>query len=105
MAGRADAARSPDPFTPPPRPLPEICTEAGFTDIEQRTVRASFAIRDPRHYWDWSMSHGFRGYVESLGPRLAAEFRARMLAGLERVHASGAITLDGAAAFTRARKA
>jgi ubiquinone/menaquinone biosynthesis C-methylase UbiE len=105
MAGRTDEARSPDPFTPPPRPLPEICAEAGFTAIEQCTVRASFAIRDPQHYWDWSMSHGFRGYVESLGPRLAAEFRARMLAGLERVHASGAITLDGAAAFTRARKA
>jgi hypothetical protein len=51
------------------------------------------------------MSHGFRGYVDSLGPRLAAEFRTRMLAGLERVHASGAITLDGTVAFTRARKA
>jgi hypothetical protein len=62
-------------------------------------------IRDPQHYWDWSTSHGFRGYVDSLGPRLAAEFRTRMLAGLERVHASGAITLDGTVAFTRARKA
>jgi SAM-dependent methyltransferase len=105
MAGRADEARSPDPFTPPPRPLPEICEEAGFTVTGQRTVRASFAIRDPQHYWDWSMSHGFRGYVDSLGPRLAAEFRTRMLAGLERGHASGAITLDGTVAFTRARKA
>ena len=105
MAGRAHEATSPDPFTPPTRPLPEICMEAGFTAIGQRTVRASFAIRDPQHYWDWSMSHGFRGYVDSLGPRLAAEFRTRMLAGLERVHARGAITLDGAAAFTRARKA
>jgi ubiquinone/menaquinone biosynthesis C-methylase UbiE len=105
MAGRAGEARSPDPFTLPPRPLPEICAEAGFTAIERRTVRASFAIRDPQHYWDWSMSHGFRGYVESLGPRLATEFRTRMLAGLERLHASGGITLDGAAAFTRARKA
>jgi ubiquinone/menaquinone biosynthesis C-methylase UbiE len=80
MAGRADEAKSPDPFT----------------------ARASFAIRDPQHYWDWSMSHGFRGYVDSLGPRLAAEFQPRMLAGLERVHASGAITLDGTVAFTRA---
>jgi ubiquinone/menaquinone biosynthesis C-methylase UbiE len=105
MAGRADEATNPDPFTPPPRPLPEICTEAGFTVIEQRTVRASFAIRDPQHYWAWIMSHGFRGYIDSLGPRLAAEFRARMLAGLERVHASGGITLDGTVAFTRARKA
>jgi ubiquinone/menaquinone biosynthesis C-methylase UbiE len=47
MAGRADEAKSPDPFTPPSRPLPETCTEAGFTAIEQHTAWASFAIRDP----------------------------------------------------------
>jgi len=46
MAGRADEARSPDPFTPPPRPLPEICAEADFTAIEQHTIRGAFAIRD-----------------------------------------------------------
>jgi SAM-dependent methyltransferase len=105
MAARAGEAQSPDPFTPPPRPLPETCAEAGFTAIEQHTVQAAFAIRDPEHYWDWSMSHGFRGYVESLGPQLGAELRTRMLAGLEQVHASGGITLDRTVAFTRVRKA
>lgn len=101
MAGRAGETKKPDPFTPPPRPLPEICAEAGFTAIEQHTARATFAIRDPQHYWDWSMSHGFRGYVNSLGPELAREFRARMFAGLERLHADGGITVDSTVAFHR----
>jgi ubiquinone/menaquinone biosynthesis C-methylase UbiE len=105
MARRAGEASCPDPFTPPPRPLPEICAQAGFTAIEQHTARESFAMRDPQHYWDWCMSHGFRGYIDSLGPKLAAEFRARLLAGLERLQATGGITLNGTAGFTRMRKA
>jgi ubiquinone/menaquinone biosynthesis C-methylase UbiE len=52
MARRAGEASSSDPFTPPPRPLPEICTRVGFTDIEQHTARAAFPIRGPQHYWD-----------------------------------------------------
>ena len=105
MARRAGEAEKPDPFTPPPRPLPELCAEAGFTGIEQRSARAAFALRDPQHYWDWSMSHGFRGYVDSLGPQLGGEFRVKMFAGLERMHASGGITLDSSVVFTRMRKA
>lgn len=105
MAGRSSETKRPDPFTPPPRPLSEICAEAGFTGIEQRSARATFAMRDPQHYWDWSMSHGFRGYVDSLGPELAGEFRARMFGGLERLHADGGITVDSTVAFYRMRKA
>ena len=59
---------APEPFTPPPRALPEICAAVGFTDVEQRTVQRSFDFRDPQHYWDFVMSHGFRGHVYSLGP-------------------------------------
>ena len=51
------------------------------------------------------MSHGFRGYIDSLGPDLAGEFRARLFAGLERMQANGGVTLDGTASFTRMRKA
>jgi ubiquinone/menaquinone biosynthesis C-methylase UbiE len=104
MARRASEAEKPDPFTPPPRPLPELCAEAGFTGIEQHSARAAFALRDPQHYWDWSMSHGFRGYVDSLGPQLGGEFRVKMFAGLERLHASVGITLDSSVVFTRMHK-
>jgi ubiquinone/menaquinone biosynthesis C-methylase UbiE len=105
MARRSGETRNPDPFTPPPRPLPEICAEAGFTGIEQRTARAAFAIRDPQHYWDWSMSHGFRGYIDSLGPDPAAEYRDRLLTGLERMQANGGITVDSTVGFSRMRRA
>ena len=104
MATRTGPARKPDPFTPPPRPLPDLCSEAGFADIEQRSARASFPMRDPQHHWDWNMSHGFRGFVDSLGPELAEEFRTRMFAGLEGVHASGGIVVDATVAFNRMRK-
>jgi ubiquinone/menaquinone biosynthesis C-methylase UbiE len=105
MTERPSKTKKPDPFTRPPRPLPQICAEAGFTGIEQRSQRATFAIRDPQHYWDFSMSHGFRGWVDSLGPELAEELRTRMFAGLERMHANGGITLDNTVTFYRMRKA
>lgn len=101
---RADQASGPRLFTPPSRPLREICARAGFTAVEQCTAQASFPIRDPQHYWDWRMSHGFRGYINYLGPQLAAEFQARMLAGLKRMHDNGGITLDDVISFTRVRK-
>lgn len=104
MAKRSSPAKRPDPFSAPPRPLPDICSEAGFVDIEGRIVHRSFAMRDPQHHWDWSMSHGFRGYVDSLGEELAAEFRERMFAGLQHVHAKGGITVSATIAFNRMRK-
>lgn len=104
MTQRASSMNKPDLFTPPPRPLPDLCAEAGFVDMEQRSARASFAMRDPQHHWDWNMSHGFRGLVEFLGPELAEEFRTRMFAGLERVHADGGIVINAAVAFNRMRK-
>jgi ubiquinone/menaquinone biosynthesis C-methylase UbiE len=94
----------PNPFTPSARPLQDICADAGFTGIEQRNVRASFPIRDPQHHWDWNMSHGFRGFVESFNAAQAAEFKARMLEGLERIHADSGIRLDGRVGFRRMRK-
>jgi ubiquinone/menaquinone biosynthesis C-methylase UbiE len=105
MKDMAERRSKPDPLTfSPSRPLPEICAETGFTGIEQRNTQAVFTMRDPQHYWDWSMSHGSRSYVDSLGPELAGEFRARMLAGLERMHANGGITVDRPIVFYRMRK-
>jgi ubiquinone/menaquinone biosynthesis C-methylase UbiE len=104
MAARSSATKRADPFTPPPRPLPELCREAGFSDLEQRWAHATFVMRDPQQHCDWNMSHGFRGFVESLGPELAEEFRTRMFAGLQHLHAEGGITVNAAVAFYRMRK-
>lgn len=101
---RASRERTPGVFAPPPRPLPEICADAGFTAVEERLVQRSFDFRDPQHYWDWLMSHGWRGHVYSLGPQLAAEFRTRLFAALEQLQADGGITVSFGAAFARARK-
>ena len=102
---RSSEETAPELFTPPPRALPEICAAAGFTDVEQRTVQRSFDFRDPQHYWDFVMSHGFRGHVYSLGPQLAAEFRTRLIAALEQLQADGGgITASFGAVFARARK-
>jgi len=102
---RATQERTPGIFTPPPRPLPEICADAGFTAVEERSVQRSFDFRDPQHYWDHMMSHGYRGYVYSLGPALAGEFRTRLFAALEQLQAdSGGITASFGAVFARARK-
>ena len=49
---RSSVEAAPELSTPPPRPLPEICAEAGFAGIEQRTVQQPSALRDPQHYWD-----------------------------------------------------
>lgn len=53
MAQRSNRAKRPDPFTPPSRPLPQLCAAVGFVDGERRTARATFVMRDPQHYWDW----------------------------------------------------
>jgi ubiquinone/menaquinone biosynthesis C-methylase UbiE len=101
---RASQERTPRIFTPPPRPLPEICADVGFTAVEERLVQRSFDFRDPQHYWDHMMSHGYRGYVYSLGPTLAGEFRTRLFAALEQLQADGCITASFGAVFARARK-
>ena len=100
-----DALASPERTpTLPPRPLPEICADAGFTAVEERSIQRSFDFRDPQHYWDHMMSHGYRGYVYSLGPTLAGEFRTRLFAALEQLQADGCITASFGAVFARARK-
>lgn len=93
-----------NPFTPPSRPLPELCAEAGFTGVEEHDARTWFAFRDPQHHWDWNMSHGFRGFVESLEPELAEEFKTRMFEGLARLHAAGGIVVQSTVAFTKVWK-
>lgn len=104
MTSRAGNSDRPELFTPPPRPLSTLCAEAGFATIDQHRASTTFTFRDPEHYWAWSMSHGFRGFVDSLGPELGAEFRDRMFAGLRGLHNTGGITVEPNVAFTVAVK-
>jgi ubiquinone/menaquinone biosynthesis C-methylase UbiE len=101
MSERTSPTKRPNPFTPPPAPLHEMCADAGFHARERRIVREAFPVRDAQHHWDWNMSHGFRGFVESLGPELAREFRDRMLAGLRGLETTGGLAVEAAIAFNR----
>ncbi len=104
MAGRSGDSGRPELFTPPPRPLSTLCTEAGFATVDHHRASTKFTFRDPEHYWSWSMSHGFRGFVDSLGTELAAEFRDRLFAGLRTLHDAGGITVEPNVVFTVAVK-
>lgn len=94
-----------DLFTAPARPLPAICTDVGFTNVRQHRPSITFSYRDPQHYWDWLLSHGFRGFVDSLEPALAGELRSRLMAELLHLHVQGGITTEPDVAFTIASKA
>jgi ubiquinone/menaquinone biosynthesis C-methylase UbiE len=104
MTRRTDGSDRSELFGGPPRPLPTLCAEAGFIAVEHYRASMLFSFRDPQHYWNWAMSHGFRGFVDSLGSELSTEFRLRLFAGLERLHTGGGITVEPDVAFTRAHK-
>lgn len=104
MAERIEGMNRRTLFTPPPRPLPTLCSQAGFVAHAQRAVTLTFPVRDPQHYWIWQMSHGFRGYVQVLGTDLAIEFRRRLFVGLEAIHADGDLAVVRTATFDKVRK-
>ncbi len=73
---------------------------AGFADIRSVNLAVHLPVPDPQTCWDFHMSHGFAGRVESLDATDAAEFERQALAELTRMHDSGGIILDrGAVAY------
>ena len=73
---------------------------AGFADIRSVNLAVHLPVPDPQTCWDFHMSHGFAGRVESLDAADAAEFERQALAELTRMHESGGIILDrGAVAY------
>lgn len=105
VGGRSASRGGTDPFTPPPRPLPELCREVGLTDLRTHLAVRELTLRDPEHYWRWQCSHGFRGFVDSLDDDLASELRDGILRGLAPIAADdGAITMRSVVAFTSAAR-
>ena len=104
VAQRSGSPRHSELFSAPARPLPALCTEAGFIDLEQHRPSITFSYRDPEHYWNWLQSHGFRGYIDSLNERLADEFRSRLMTELQHLHEHGGITTEPDVVFTRMTK-
>ncbi|WP_018347983.1 class I SAM-dependent methyltransferase [Longispora albida] len=78
-------------------------TEAGFTGLTTTEIEVHLPVPDPQTCWDFHMSHGFAGFVESLSPADAAEFREKALAEFARMHANGGIIVDRGAVVHVAR--
>jgi SAM-dependent methyltransferase len=91
--GRADAARLPGREFDVPAGL----AGAGFTGYRLATLAVHLPVADPATCWEFHMSHGFAGLVDALEPADRAEFRARSMAELERMHAAGGNVVDSAA--------
>lgn len=86
-----------------PLDVAEALREAGFVDVHEEYVEVHLPVESPRQLWDFQMSHGFAGFVESLGDEDADELRRRALAELDRMQADGGIVLDRGAAVYVAR--
>lgn len=68
--------------------------EAGFVDVRSLALEVHLPIATPEAAWEFHMSHGFAGIVEAFDPGDTAEFQARALAELVRMHETGGIVLD-----------
>ncbi len=76
---------------------------AGFVDVHEEHVEMHLPVESPLRLWDFQMSHGFAGFVESLDHEDATELRRRALAELDRMRADGGIVLDRGATIHVAR--
>jgi len=93
FVARADAARLPGHQLD----VAAALAEAGFTGYRAEAVAVHLPVSDPSTCWDFHMSHGFAGVVHALAPADRAEFRARAMADLERMHDDGGIVVDSSA--------
>lgn len=82
-----------------------LLPEAGFVDVRERLLDAHLPVRDAEEYWRFTMSHGFAGFVESLSPDDAAEFKRLAFVELERMREAGGIVVDRGAWVDMATKA
>jgi len=82
--------------------IAELLPVAGFTDLHEENIEIHLPVPDPETCWRFHMSHGFAGFLESLTPEDAAEFRTLAMAEFGRMHDAGGIILDRGAWVTTA---
>lgn len=78
-----------------------LLTRAGFVDVTTTSIEVCLEVPDAQTYWDWTLTHGSRAFVDDLPADRRAEFHDRMLAQLS---SQELITLQRTAAlFTATR--
>ncbi len=57
----------------------DLLEAAGFVGLREDHATVEVAVHDTAMLWRWSMTHGYRAFVEALPEPHRAEFKARML--------------------------
>jgi SAM-dependent methyltransferase len=83
------------------RQLDDLLRAAGFGDLQTVPVDMPVRLADPEALWDWLGTRGLADAVGQLSPARAADFKARFLAGAERM---GDIVLDFRATLHKATR-
>ena len=78
----------------------DLLTRAGFIDVTHTSTEVCLEVPDAQTYWDWTLTHGSRAFVDDLPSDRRAEFHDRMLTQLS---SQKVITLQRAAALWTAR--
>ncbi|MEV6923856.1 class I SAM-dependent methyltransferase [Dactylosporangium sp. NPDC051485] len=58
----------------------DLLDEAGFVDLREDFAEVAIAFPDTETLWCWSMTHGYRAFIEDLPDGRRAEFHDRVLA-------------------------
>lgn len=58
----------------------EALEQAGFTDLTEKYAEVAIPFPDTETLWQWSLTHGYRAFIEDLPDDRRAEFRDRLLA-------------------------
>ena len=78
----------------------DLLTRAGFIDVTRSSVEVCLEVPDAQTYWDWTLTHGMRAFVDDLPADRRAEFRDHMLTQLS---SQKVITLQRTAAVWTAK--
>jgi ubiquinone/menaquinone biosynthesis C-methylase UbiE len=91
-------------ITPKCEYVSTLLTEAGFVEPTCELTQVIHQVPDPSALWDQFMCEGLAEWVTSLPTERATEFRNRVIAGAEHMHANGGITRCPTAILYRAQR-
>ncbi|GAA1393571.1 hypothetical protein ACFQZ4_37995 [Catellatospora coxensis] len=58
----------------------DLLAAAGFVDLREDFAEVAIAFPDTETLWRWSLTHGYRAFIEDLPDDRRAEFHERVLA-------------------------
>jgi trans-aconitate methyltransferase len=84
-----------------PLDVADLLTRAGLVDVTCASAGVCLEVPDAETYWDWTLTHGMRAFVDDLPADRRAEFREAVLTRAQQATghhaASSGRRVDGAA--------